>query len=260
MKKLFLVLSVSGLLAACNNEKKAAAPKNTDLIQQNLKGKVQQFDEMSYAVDSTGKMGAKDSITNSQSFDEKGYQTKFGSKNAAGEVVNEGMATHYDNGQTKEFESKNKGKLAFKMVIELDSNGKYLRADNYDSSGKISSYYKDLSENEYGEVLKGTEYKPDNTMKSSFENNYDKDGHYIGSSGKDSTGKETFHSTVKLNDKGDAAEETTMTVTKDSTKNETVSYKYDSYDDQGNWTQRTTYNDKGKPTKIVKRTYSYYKG
>ena len=123
----------------------------------------------------------------------------------------------------------------------------------------IDENYKDLSENEYGEVLKGTEYKPDNTMKSSFENNYDKDGHFIGGSGKDSTGKEIFHSTVKLNDKGDAAEETTMTVTKDSTKNETVTYKYDSYDDQGNWTQRTTYNDKGKPTKIVKRTYTYYK-
>src|SRR6266446_2203198 len=164
MKKFFLVLFAGILFIGCNNEKKVETAKNTDLIQQNLKGKVQHYDETSYTVDSAGKMGAMDSITNSQDFDEKGYQTKFAGKNSKGEVQTEGMVTHYDNGQTKEFESKNKGKLAFKMVIELDSNGKYSRADAYDSTGKIASYYKDLAENEYGEVLKGTEYKLDNTM------------------------------------------------------------------------------------------------
>ena len=44
MKKSFFLLSAGVLLIACNNEKKADdAPKNTDLIQQNLKGKVQQI-------------------------------------------------------------------------------------------------------------------------------------------------------------------------------------------------------------------------
>ncbi|MFI5185344.1 MAG: hypothetical protein ACHQF0_01320 [Chitinophagales bacterium] len=259
MKKFFFVLLAGFLVTACNNEKKTEAPKNTDLIGQNLKGKVQHYEEMSYAVDSTGKMGAMDSIINTQDFDEMGYQTTSSGKNSKGEVMSEGTVTHYDKGQVKEFDNKNKGKLTSKMTIEIDSNGKYSRADSYDSTGKITSYYKDITENEYGEVLKGTEYKMDNTVKSSFENSFDKDGHYIGGSSKDSSGKETFHSTVKLNDKGDAAEESDMTVTKDSTKNETFTYKYDSYDDKGNWTQRTTYNDKGKPTKIIKRTYTYYK-
>ena len=99
----------------------------------------------------------------------------------------------------------------------------------------------------------------DNTLKGSFVNSYDNNGHFTGGSGKDSTGKENFHSTVKLNDKGDAVETTTTTTTKDSSKTETVTYKYDSYDEKGNWTQRTTYNDKGKPTKIVKHTITYYK-
>lgn len=259
MKKLFLLVSAAALIIACNNEKKAEAPKNTDLIGQNLKGKVQHFEEMGYAVDSTGKMGKEDSIINTQDFDEKGYGTMSSTKNPAGEVLTEGISTHYDNGQMKEFENKTKGKTTLKMTITLDSSGKYSSADNHDSSGKVTSTYKDLGENEYGEVLKGTEFKPDNTMKSSFENNYDKDGHYTGGAGKDSTGKETYHSTLKLNDKGDPIEETTMTVTKDTTKNETVTYKYDTYDDKGNWTQRTTYNDKSKAIKILKRTYTYYK-
>ncbi|HMG69055.1 MAG TPA: hypothetical protein VK588_15260 [Chitinophagaceae bacterium] len=259
MKKLFLIASVSAFLIACNNEKKAEAPKNTDLIGQNLKGKVQHYEEMGYAVDSTGKIGKEDSIINTQDYDEKGYQTVSSTKNPAGEVLTEGSSTHYEKGQTREFENKTKGKTTFKISIYLDSNGKYSYADSYDSSGKVTSTYRNLAENEYGEILKGIEYKPDSTMKSAFESNYDKDGHYTGGIGKDSTGKENYHSTLKLNDKGDPIEEATMTVTKDTTKNETVTYKYDTYDDKGNWTQRTTYNDKGKPTKILKRTYTYYK-
>jgi len=62
-----------------------------------------------------------------------------------------------------------------------------------------------------------------------------------------------------LNDKSDPIEETTTTLEKGSTKTEKLTYKYDTYDDKGNWVQRTTYNEKGKPSKIVKRTITYYK-
>jgi len=259
MKKFFFLLSSAILLFACNNEKTAEAPKNTDLIQQNLKGKVQSIAEESYAVDSTGKMGAKDSMVTLSDFDEKGYQSKQTTKNSAGMVTDETTITHYDNGATKEVSGVSKGKQTFKFTIEIDSSGKYSGAKSYDSTGNQASYYKGLTQDEFGNVLTGTEYKMDNSVKSSFVNSTDKNGHSIGSVGKDSTGKETFHSTSKLNDKEDVIETTTMTVIKDSTKTETVSYKYDTYDDKGNWTQRTTSNDKGKATKIVKRTVTYYK-
>ena len=59
--------------------------------------------------------------------------------------------------------------------------------------------------------------------------------------------------------KATPSEESTTTVTKDTSKTEKFSYKYDSYDDKGNWTQRTSYNEKGKPVKVIKRTISYYK-
>ena len=75
----------------------------------------------------------------------------------------------------------------------------------------------------------------------------------------DSTGKTSYTGSVKLNDKGDPIEETTTTPEKDSTKTEVVTYKYDATDDKGNWTQRTTYNDKGKATKVIKRTITYFK-
>ena len=81
---------------------------------------------------------------------------------------------------------------------------------------------------------------------------------FIGGTATDSTGKTTYTGTVKLDDKGNAVEETTTTLEKGVTKTEVVTYKYDSYDDKGNWTQRTSYNDKGKPTKVVKRIFAFY--
>lgn len=38
-----------------------------------------------------------------------------------------------------------------------------------------------------------------------------------------------------------------------------MKYKYDSFDDKGNWTQRTQSDENGKPEKITKREITYYK-
>jgi len=257
MKKFFLFLFTAAFVLACN-DKKAGSPKNTDLIQQNLKGKVQQYDETTYNVDSTGKTGQADSVIAVTEFDEKGYTSKFIRKDNTGKLKEDQTFTRYDNGALKELSTKADGKQTFRLTTDLDKDGKYITATTYDSTGKMDSYYKNITENEYGEVLTATQYKIDSTLKSSFTSNF-QEANYTGGVSKDSAGKETFRSTIKLNEKGDPAEETTVNVMKDTTKTETVSYKYDSYDKNGNWTQRTTYNDKGKPVKIVKRTIIYFK-
>ena len=82
---------------------------------------------------------------------------------------------------------------------------------------------------------------------------------YVSGTSTDSTGKVSYTGSVKVDDKGNAIEEVSTTREKDSTKTEKMTYKYDSFDDTGNWTQRTTYNEKGKPSKIIKRTFTYYK-
>jgi len=261
MKKLLLLLSSAALFVGCNNENKktAEASKNTDLIQQNLKGNVQQLEETSSTIDSTGASKA-DSASYVTGFDEKGYQISFVTKDINGKVKEDQTITHYEGGQAKDVIIKNgEGKQTSKWEIMIDSSGKYSSAKIYDSTGKVSSIWKDLSENEYSQVTKGTEYKEDGSVKSSFANNYDNNAHYLGGWGKDSSGKETYHSSITLNDKGDAAEESRTSVTKDSTKNEKFTYKYDSYDEKGNWTQRTTNDDKNKPVKITKRTFTYFK-
>ena len=69
------------------------------------------------------------------------------------------------------------------------------------------------------------------------------------------SGKETYSSKIKLDDKNNVIENATKEVTKDSTTNKTTKYRYDSYDDTGNWTQRTEMDENGKPVKIVKKNH-----
>ena len=64
---------------------------------------------------------------------------------------------------------------------------------------------------------------------------------------------------ITLDNKNNVIENATKEITKDSTTNKTMKYRYDSFDDNGNWAQRTEMDEKGKPVKIVKRTITYYK-
>jgi hypothetical protein len=72
-------------------------------------------------------------------------------------------------------------------------------------------------------------------------------------------GKVKSSSTSKYNDKGEQIERSNTNVTKDSSITTVTKYTYDTHDEMGNWTQRTEWDDKGKATKIVKRTYTYRK-
>ena len=256
MKKLFVFCIVISFLACNSNDKKTETAKNSDLIQQNLKGKVQKLEETTVIIDSTGKM-KPDSSTGITEFDEKGYQTKYSNKDSSGKITMEQNMSRNEDGTFKEMTTTTKGKQTFKLVTEV-KDGKYTGGKSYDSTGKQDSYYTDLKTNEYGIVYAGKQHFMNDKIKSTFDMKYD-GPNFIGGTATDSTGKTTYTGTVKLNDKGNPAEESTTTLDKGVTKTEVVTYKYDSNDDKDNWTQRTSYNDKNKPIKVIKRSYTYYK-
>ena len=62
-----------------------------------------------------------------------------------------------------------------------------------------------------------------------------------------------FENKLKVNEKGDVVEMNSTYLNKDSTIQDKETYTYESYDDKGNSTQRTTYDKKGKESKITKR-------
>jgi hypothetical protein len=259
MKHIFLLFSTAGIIASCNNSttiKSAEAAKNTDVLQQNLLGKVQRIEQSTFTVDSTGK-SKQDSLVSIMDFDEKGYQPAYSTKDLSGKMHAEQTFKHDDKGTFLEMVSKKDGKPDSRLVTEIDKDGKYMGGKRYDSTGKQDGYYTDLMTNEYGAVYAGKFHKMNGDVFSSWNSSF-KGPLYIGGSSSDSMGKVSYIDSVKLDEKGNPVEDALTTKRSADAKTEKTSFKYDAFDEQGNWTQRTSYNEKGKATKIEKRTITYY--
>lgn len=253
-----IIAALAVSLIACNNDQKATAVrKNTDLIQQNLKGRVENLEEITVNLDSTGQLKA-DSTVNTTRFNEEGYVTKYTSKDSTGKTILEQTISRNPDGTFSEAKNTKDGKQIYRLVTEVDESGNYTGGKTYDSTGKQDGYYKDLKTNEYGIVYAGKQHFMNGNIKSTFDMKYE-GANFVGGASTDSTGKISYQGTVKLNEKGDPIEEQSTSRENDSITTKNLTYKYDSYDDKGNWTQRTAYNDKGEPTIILRRIFTYYK-
>jgi hypothetical protein len=258
MKKTILFVAIVATLFSCNGKKQEVA-KNSDWLAENLQGKVEQTTTTDYKTDSLGNIGEQDSCCLvTMKYDEKGYITEYSSNNKAGSDKLVETITHYDNGATKTIKDFKNGNQNLEIKITIDKDGKYKSALEYDSASKLTYYYTDITENDYGALTSMKKYNADSTLSSTISRTY---GNSIPTGGedKDSTGKITQSSAIKLDDKNNMVEYALKDVTKDSTTNKITQYKYDSYDDKGNWTQRTKMDESGKPLQIRKREITYYK-
>jgi hypothetical protein len=248
-----------------SNQKQPAsdAPKSVnDWAGENLKGKLSQVETDTYKIDSTGKMGPLDEKI-IEKYDSAGYTVSTVTTNGKDSIKSQSSFQHDANGFMTSMETtgaKNEKKSS--LTIMYDGPGKFSGAKSYDSTGKMDVYYTDLTSNSFGLVTGGKGHHSDSTLKMSFVNEFDSI-YYVGGSAKDSLGKTTYTGKQTLNDKKDPAKLDEMTVTtdpktkKDSTKTTSTTYTYDGWDSHGNWTQQTSINEKGKPTKVVKRVFVY---
>ncbi len=252
------------LLASCNEKKsESIVPKAIpDLAGENLKGDITKVELETYLVDSTGKMGPLDGKS-IEKFDSSGYSISYVNMNGKDSVKGKSKFEHNANGFMTSMETVgNNGEKKSAMTIDYDSSGKYNLAKSFDSTGKMDVYYSDITANKWAQVTGAKGYHPDSTLKMSFTNDFDSI-YYVGGESKDSVGKVTYSSKIKLNDKRDIVKLDEITVAmdtktkKDSTKNTVTTFTYETLDPHGNWIQQTSINEKGKPTKIVKRIITY---
>lgn len=150
------------------------------------------------------------------------------------------------------------GKNSGSFETGIDDKGIYISAVAKDSAGKLDVYYTNLSQNENGQVLTWKQYDKDSVYRQEGESKYDKNLQ-TGFIMKDSVGKLKSSSAYKYNDKGHQVEVSNTNVTKDSSTTTVTKYTYDTYDEMGNWTQRTAWSDKGKATAVARRNYTYRK-
>ena len=255
MKKIIFLLVGFAFLFSCNEKKKGLA-ENTDVLADNLSGHVQETISTNYKVDTTGKAGDEDSCCVIISkYDQKGYITEYDNNDKAERSKNSESFTHDDNGLVKEVKISINGTVNSTINIKAYS-GKYISATELDSSNKLKNYYTDITQNEYGELTGMKKFNADSSLSGTMSSTFNKQI-FTGNETKDSTGKVIYSSTVKLDDKNNPVENTEKNM-KDSTKTTVTKYKYDSFDDKGNWTQRTETGENGKPTKITKRDILYY--
>ena len=191
-------------------------------------------------------------------YDENGNFIKSVSKDSKGTVKNESTAERYEDGLWKSQKSTKDGRPSGSFETKVDDKGQYVLAQAFDSTGKLEYDYKTLGQNEFGQVTSWKQYDKDKVFRQEGEGKFDKNLQ-TSFTMKDSTGKVKSSSSYKYNDKGEQTEISNTTITKDSTTTKVTKYTYEAHDDQGNWTQRTTWDEKGKATGIAKRAYTYKK-
>jgi hypothetical protein len=257
--KLFTLMACIAMLIASCNQKPSSSNKSSnkpvpDAKNENLKGNVQQVEAETYLIDSaTGKMGKLESRT-IEKYNDDGYAVSYSNYNAKDSSTTLNTYDIDANGFFKGVKTTKNDKPLSSMTAVLDS-GKYTLATEYDSAGKVSTFYDDIVMNDYGQVVSAKGHHADSSLKMTFQNNFDS-VYYVGGESKDSVGKVTYSSTIKLDDKRNPVQSDETTLTKDSTTKKSTTYAYNDWDNNGNWIQQTA-TENGKPSKIVKRTITY---
>ncbi len=258
MKKIIFLWATIVVAFSCNQEKQEYS-KNADVLADNLKGNVRQIVATDYKGDSSGKMREQDSCcVLTTKYNEKGYVTEYDSDDKSGANKEVGTLSHDDNGNMKDMKNTKNGNEVSSITVLTGPDGKYTFAMEYDSTNKLKFYYTDFSQNDYGQLTGMKKYNADSSLSGAMISKYN-NSILTDQEVKDSTGKVIYSSNMKFDDKNNVVENDSKNVTKDSTVNKVIKYNYDSFDDQGNWTQRTELDENGKPVKITKREITYYK-
>ena len=252
------IAGIAIIAVACNQKPSSSQNTHTpiaDLKAENLKGQIQQIETDTYLIDSaTGKMGKLESKS-VETYNDGGYTASFSNYN---EKDSSTTLTSYDrdaNGYVTGINTTKNSKPLSSMKIMVDSLGKYVLATSFDSTGKEDVFYDEITSNDFGEILGAKGHHADSSLKMTFSNTFDSI-YYVGGESKDSVGKLTYSASLKLNDKKDASQMDETNVSKDSTTKTNTTFAYDTWDNQGNWTQQTT-TENSKPKKIIKRIITY---
>ena len=269
MKQNLLFVLIAGMLFSCtNNTKKTVetereteemvVAKNSGWATQNLIGMVQSIEETEYTPDAEGNIGDMDSCcVGTDYFNYEGYVVKYIEKDLEGTIGLESIIEYSENGRFASATDSRKGEADGGRYVTRDESGKTLYARDLDGSGAVKYYYTEMTENEIGQALDGKMFFGDSTFRGTWGIKYI-DGTWAGRSWNDSSGTMIYNYTGELNDKGLLIKMTNVEADpEEGTKTTVSTFTYDSFDEIGNWTQRSEIED-DKLIEVKKRTYTYF--
>lgn len=268
MKKVFILFSLPLLIFSCdnsgNNENaEAETPVTIEMERNNwenshLQGQVKSIVETPYTPDESGAIADMDSCcVEVIDYDSNGFIVKSTEKNKEGQVTVERVLEHTETGKFVSNTETENGKVVWKRVVVRDEEGNIMNAFDSDSTQQVTRIHKGEVYNEYNQPISGKTFNNDSVYLGTWTWQYI-DGLRAGRSWTDSTGVVLRKRTGEVNDKGWLSKVIDMEVDDAGVATTTVeTYTYESFDETGNWTQRTEYND-GAAVQVVKRAYTYY--
>jgi hypothetical protein len=268
MKKLLLIFLWPLLVFSCTNSEtdsaetpetsETAEMERSDWANDHLQGKVRTIEASTYTPEENGEISAMDSCcVEIDEFNDQGFIVTNKEMDAEGNMMRVTVVEYTETGQFLSATTTENGKQVWKRQIEMDEEGTVLSAYDSDSTQQTTAVYSGMTYNEYNQPLEGAMHTGDSTFLGTWSWQYI-DGERVGRGWIDSSGVEWIKRVGEVNENGWVSKVTDYGFDGEGNKTTTIeTYTYDSFDETGNWTQRTEFKDE-KPVQVVKRRYTYY--
>jgi hypothetical protein len=265
MKKPLFILFLPLFLFSCKNGEnssdqasEAIEMERNNWANQHLNGMVKSIEETPYTPNENGDISEMDSCcVKITEFSDNGFIMKVTNKNKEGVVTEVSVRERTETGKFVSNTRTENGKETWKRITTRDEEGNHLHTIDTDSTKNVTYFYNDVTSNEFNQPVSGKMYSKDSTFIGTWSWKYI-DGLRTGRGWIDSTNVQRVNRTGEVNDKGWLSRVVDVRVDEKGDTTTTIeNYTYDSFDETGNWTQRTENNDE-KPVKVLKRSYTYF--
>lgn len=242
------------LLAALQ---KKWAKTYSGLTAENLQGQIRSIEQNRYSFDPLKNEWLPDSCcVFRMEYNQMGNMLKRETLTLSGIMNDYVVCSYHDNGLLKEqvFYNKNH-QVTYREMFNLDANGNYVDGLMYNEAGDLHRKVKIEGQNAYGQWTKVVLYTASGELYRTEEYTYE-GWQLLRTLWTNKEGKVIRDDRSTYNDKGEL-EYTKMFNAQFPAANGETFRRADQYDELGNWTQTSILDASGKPTRLIKRKYTY---
>lgn len=237
--------------------RKKWAKTYSGLKAENLQGQIRSIEQNRYSFDPLKNEWLPDSCcVFKMEYNDQGNLLKRETLTLLGILNDYVVCSYHDNGLLKEQVFYNKAhQVTYREVFNLDANGNYVDGLMYNEAGDLHRRVKIEGQNAYGQWTKVLLYTASGELYRSEEYTYE-GRQLLRTLWTNKDGKVIRDDQSTYNDKGEL-EYTKMFNAQFPAANGETFRRTDEYDEHGNWRQASILNASGKPTRVIKRKYTY---
>lgn len=235
---------------------KTSLQRYSSLKADNLKGQILSIEQTRHTPDPLNNALQQDSCCVFKMEYANGNLLKRASFTTQG-ILNDFVAcTYHHNGLLKEQTFYNKdNKITYREVFDIDANGNYVGGKMYNEAGELHRNVKIEGQNAFGQWTKVILYTASGTLYRTEEYTYE-GNKLLSTLWTDQNGKVIRDDQTRYDQNGQPAY-FKMINTQFPIANGEIFQRTDTYDQYGNWTQRSILDANGQVSKVVKRQYTY---